>query len=107
MVFQNKFKALQLVLDAARSEFDDYCSIIDPGLPITSMRAHIRWTLPGPGRFKLNWDPSVDKMSMRIEIGIIIRDERGHVLAYLSLSYFFSSQPIVSKRQTLLRALDF
>lgn len=72
MVFQNKFKVPQLVLNVAKSEFDEYCSANHTSPPTTSMRAQIRWTLLGLEKIKLNEAALVDKMSMKMEIGIII-----------------------------------
>lgn len=49
----------------------------------------------------------MDMSENRMGIGIIIKDDRGDVLARLSSSLPFLSHPIVKECQTLLRALNF
>ena len=44
----------------------------------------LKWEAPTNDFVKLNWDADVDKIRMKIEIGVIFRDGMGQVLATLS-----------------------
>lgn len=109
VVFHKKSKAPHLVLEIAKSKLLEYLSAKDSGLQknISTIRELIRCSLSGLGKINLNWHALVDTTSKRMGIGIIIRGNRGDVMACLSQSRPFSSQPFIAECQALLRAMKF
>lgn len=56
-----------------------------------------RWLAPREGLVKVNWDAFVLEKNQKIDIGIVIRDCNGGVLACLSSLKTLYSQPIVAE----------
>lgn len=100
-------KKILNVVQATIREQEEYTIAFELGPPSSTRQAQIRWLLLISDSVKLNWDASLNMSNKRMDIGIVIRDEKGEVLAYLSSSLLFYLQPIVAECQALLRALSF
>lgn len=59
------------------------------------------------GMAKTNWDAAVDFNNQKIGIGIIVRDSNGEILACVSTSKSFSSQPILAECLALWQTIEF
>jgi hypothetical protein len=46
---------------------------------------HLKWKAPAESFYKVNWDAAIDKISGRLEIGIVVRDHEGYVHAASSM----------------------
>lgn len=55
----------------------------------------------------VNWDAAVDKDNRRMSIGVIMRDQKGKVLAMLIASKPHIISPAVAKAMTALRVVVF
>lgn len=100
------FKAPHLVIVVAERTFEEFSSAYDTSQPSITVRALTRWLLSRFGKFKLNWDTIVDKVSKRIGIGIIIRNERGEALACSSSSCPFHSHLVIAETYALMRVVQ-
>lgn len=59
------------------------------------------------GVAKVNWDATLNIRNQKIGIRIVVHDYQGEVLANLSTSRRFNSQPILAECMALWRAIEF
>ena len=52
-----------------------------------------KWMAPSHGWYKANWDVAIDKSKERVGVGVILRDERGQVLAAMSKTRHGTLEP--------------
>lgn len=74
---------------------------------MASIQETVKWIPPVNGKVKMNWDATVNVSKKKMGIGIVIRDDMGEVLACLSSSRGFISQPIIAECWALSRAMEF
>lgn len=49
------------------------------------------------GKVKLNWDASLDRGSKKMGVGVIARDERGLVVAFMCTTIPFITDPSIAE----------
>jgi isoaspartyl peptidase/L-asparaginase-like protein (Ntn-hydrolase superfamily) len=57
----------------------------------------VRWSAPSQGRYKANWDMAIDKAHGRVGIGVVMRDEKGRVVAAMSKTRMGTLEPIAGE----------
>ncbi|XP_059440462.1 uncharacterized protein LOC132172916 [Corylus avellana] len=66
-----------------------------------------KWEAPPSGLYKSNWDVAVDQGEMRMGVGVIIRDERGQIIATLSQPTEYHHEPAAAEAVAALKAVEF
>lgn len=70
-------------------------------------RDDVWWSLPSNKYYIVNWDAAIDNKWKKAGFGIIFRDSKRNVFAYLSTSPTFYSQPLVAECLALRRTIEF
>ncbi|XP_059429044.1 uncharacterized protein LOC132162842 [Corylus avellana] len=65
------------------------------------------WISPPPGRLKANWDVALNADGKRVATGVIIRDDKGLVIAALSRTVEACLAPVTAKAMGMLQATEF
>jgi ribonuclease HI len=66
----------------------------------------VKWCPPPTGCFKANWDAATSGDQKKTGVGVIIRDERGLVIAALSRTIFANFDPQTVEATTALHAVE-
>ena len=66
----------------------------------------MKWCPPPAGFYKANWDAATSGDQNRTGVGVLIRDERGLVIAVLSKTIFAKLDPQIAKATAPLQAVE-
>jgi hypothetical protein len=64
------------------------------------------WRRPPEGVVKVNWDAALDKDTKMMGVGVIVRDERGDVLATLCTTIPFVTDPTIAEAIAAWKAVE-
>ncbi|XP_042952202.1 uncharacterized protein LOC122289284 [Carya illinoinensis] len=85
LVFDKKFRSPMSAIRATKESLQEYQAanqMLKRGNSLAkAVRQGQHWELPKEKFVKTNWDAAVDLKNKKVGIGIIIRDEKGDVLA--------------------------
>ncbi|XP_040988986.1 uncharacterized protein LOC121236609 [Juglans microcarpa x Juglans regia] len=84
-IFENKFLSLSSVIKLAKENLEELLSTedgaVESGNPSSRVDMLQKWKAPIENCFKANWDATFDIKQRKMGIQIIIRDEKGEVIA--------------------------
>jgi hypothetical protein len=75
------------VLKNTEEQLENYKRLHEKGPPSERSETPDRvnkWIVPSQGWYKANWDVAIDNSKARVGIGVILRDDRGQMLAAMS-----------------------
>ncbi|XP_042969053.1 uncharacterized protein LOC122301732 [Carya illinoinensis] len=66
-----------------------------------------KWQSPPANWFKVNWDGAVDKTKCMIGIGVVVRDEKGQIIATMRHKKMQLPDPLLTESYGALIAVQF
>ncbi|XP_042950366.1 uncharacterized protein LOC122282483 [Carya illinoinensis] len=94
-IFENKFRNPMGVIRSSMETLQEYQAanqLLKRGnSTVSGARQGQNWEVPRENYVKTNWDAAVDLRNKKVGFGIIIRDEKGEVLAATCAEGVFSS----------------
>lgn len=110
-VFEEQFTGPKRVIRKAIEDFEVYreaqeTSCGQKSSTVRTETREVRWKKPEVGEVKVNWDAAFNQKTMKMGVGIVIRDEKGEVLVSLSMPKSNVCSPIVAEIYALWRAVE-
>ncbi|KAF5481089.1 hypothetical protein F2P56_001774 [Juglans regia] len=109
-VFESKLLSNTYVISVARESLEEYQSSI---LKITEIRQQANtgdvvhsWSPPSVNWFKANWDAALDVKQRKVGLGVVIKNDRGEVMAACCESKNFVEQPAIAEGWALRKAME-
>lgn len=85
--FDGVFTSPNVIIQKSFELIADYSHLHEKRSPGHSMRnpdCVKKWRAPSQGWYKANWDVAIDKSHGQVGIGVVIREEKGQVIAAMS-----------------------
>ena len=103
----NKISLAIIVVDIVAKSLEAYkvANARKEGATTKTNSNDLKWEAPKNDFVKVNWDVSLDKNSMKIEVGIIVIDGMREVFATLSSSRNHIVEPNIVKGLAALRTI--
>lgn len=97
------------LVQCARSNLDEFLQVTEGSTTqnLVSADARLRsWSAPLTGWLKANWDASFEKHHGWMGFGVVVRDERGFVVAAQVKTFLDSFDPSVAEARAALMAIQ-
>lgn len=108
IIFNNTFTNPDFLLQRSQEKLENFHSTNEKSHTDSALQKHAKhWKLLTDHFFKVNWNGAVDTARKNTRIKIVIRDSKWEVLACLSPSQPFYSQPIIVECLTLWLTTEF
>ncbi|XP_059436609.1 uncharacterized protein LOC132169617 [Corylus avellana] len=81
-VHEGTFVDPNLILQKTVEDIMTYAQLQQKEPAENNVSTHLKaWLAPTQGWYKANWDVAIDKLNERVGIGVVLRDEKGQVIA--------------------------
>jgi ribonuclease HI len=110
VVFGGEFLAPGVLVKQAHDQLAAWRKAEDSrriGSPLCSRPRSMGWQRPPAGALKFNWDAAINKVTKRMGVGIIVRDDGGAVVAVRCASRPHITDPATAEAMAVWMLADF
>ncbi|KAG6629566.1 hypothetical protein CIPAW_14G093100 [Carya illinoinensis] len=108
VIFQGHLTHPSAVVSHSKQLVEDLQKLsVNKKAVVLKQQTNQAWEAPSQGKIKVNWDASVDKVSCKVGVGVILRDWNSSVLATLRMEQDLFPDPHMAEAFAVQQAVLF